>query len=347
MHRSTPRSTLNRSHSAGGGRALIGEVDDSTLMQSMKGSGMKGESMEGVESPQNYGFSSVVADATKGKDGQIEACAEGYMSYMGGNRSFPVCGVMDDRRHRMVNLGKDAAKGAVSMFGLKEWGQQFLITEDGMFLTGNKDKKKIRFQLVENSNKEKDQQQSGGGGSGGGGVSALAAEGGGSNGSSGGAQSGEQKKKMTGQKTLHKQEAKTFHEISEEGQHLARGDGHHKIEDKRVINYYKDETKSNQVDHRHSHLRFGDNRIFADASGCWSTVAITVKPDPDSSAATLAAWETRQEAFRADAPTQTLLEMMKVATPADIDGLVAASVTTLDQARDMIGMLIKVLAARL
>src|SRR3954471_18137404 len=120
MHRSTPRSTLNRSHSAGGGRALISEIDDSTLMQSMKGSGMKGESVKGVESPQNYGFSSVVADATKGKDGQIEQCAEGYMSYLTGSRSFPVCGVMDDRRHRLINLAKDAAKGAVAMFGLKD-----------------------------------------------------------------------------------------------------------------------------------------------------------------------------------------------------------------------------------
>ena len=37
------------------------------------------------------------------------------------------------------------------MHGLKEWGQQFLNTDDGMFMTGNKEKK-IRISLVENSN---------------------------------------------------------------------------------------------------------------------------------------------------------------------------------------------------
>ena len=68
-------------------------------MQAMNGSGMKGEAFsgskdgkfKGPESPQNYGFTSVVADAKKGKDGQIEQSAEGFMSFMGGNRSFPVC----------------------------------------------------------------------------------------------------------------------------------------------------------------------------------------------------------------------------------------------------------------
>jgi phage gp45-like len=267
---------------------------------------MKGEAHEGIEAPQNYGFTSVVADATKGKDGQIEQGAEGFMSFIGGSRSFPVCGIMDDRRHRLLNLAKDAAKGAVAMFGLKDWGQQFLITDDGIHMTGNKEKK-IRFQLVENNNKQ--QQQSGGGQSAG-----THAAGG--NGAGGDQQSGgQQQNKPTGQKSLHKQEAKTFHEISEEAQHLARGDGHHKISDKKIINYYKDETKSNQVDDRHSHIRYGDNRIFSDTSGCWSTVAIAVKPDPDQSAATLAAWEERQAAFRADAGTVEMTRRLASAWP--------------------------------
>ena len=57
---------------------------------------------------------------------------------------------MDDRRHRLLGLDK-VAKGSVGMHGLKEWGQQFLNTADGMFMTGNKEKK-MRFALVENSN---------------------------------------------------------------------------------------------------------------------------------------------------------------------------------------------------
>lgn len=162
MHRQTGSASGFRGYSSGGARALISEVDDSSLMQTMNGSGMHGEafsankdgSFKGPESPQNYGFTSVTADATKGQDGQIDQCAEGFMSYIGGSRSFAVCGIMDDRRHRLKNLGKDAAKGATAMYGLKEWGQQYLNTEDGQFITGNKEKKN-RMQLVENQNGKK------------------------------------------------------------------------------------------------------------------------------------------------------------------------------------------------
>ena len=100
MHRATPRNTSFRSFSAGGARALVDKVSDDPMMQEMAGSFMKGESRDKVEAPQNYGFSSVVLPAKKGKDGQIEECAEAFMSFIGGNRSFPVCSMMDDRRHR-------------------------------------------------------------------------------------------------------------------------------------------------------------------------------------------------------------------------------------------------------
>ena len=131
---------------------------------------MKGEVRKDVEAPQNYGFTSVVADASKGKDGQIEQCAEGFMSYMGGNRAFPVCASMDDRRHRLKELAKDAAKGATAVFGQKEWGQQYLNTKDGQFITGNKEKKN-RMQLVENQNGKKSSSQASGSGSGSGSAS--------------------------------------------------------------------------------------------------------------------------------------------------------------------------------
>jgi hypothetical protein len=109
MHRVTPHDTAGRSYSVGGGRALIESVDDAPLMQAMKGQGMAGEafspskdgSFPGPESPQNYGFTSVVADAKKIGD-KISQCAEGFMSFMGGNRTFPVMGIMDDRRHRRL-----------------------------------------------------------------------------------------------------------------------------------------------------------------------------------------------------------------------------------------------------
>jgi hypothetical protein len=188
------------------------------------------------------------------------------------------------------------------MFGLKEWGQQFLITDDGIHMTGNKETK-IRFQLVENNNK---QQQQGGSGKSAGTHAA------GGNGSSGAQSGGQQQNKPTGQKSLHKQEAKTFHEISEEAQHLARGDGHHKISDKKIINYYKDETNSNQVTIA-SHIRYGDNRIFSDV-GLLVDCGHRDQARSDQSAATLAAWEERRAAS-APTRTQKLTRRLASATP--------------------------------
>jgi len=223
MHRATTANVAYRAYTAGGARSVVDNVDDSKLMQESSGNFMKGETRSEVEAPQNYGFTSVTADADQqqqqgsggggsgggaggggggsGPGGGMGA--EAFISFPGGNRSFPVAGVIDDRRHRLYNLGKDAAKGSSAQFGLKDWGEQFLITDDGMYMTGNAGQTKgggqqggggsagataaggsggssggqqkdfrIKLQLVENKNNQ--QQQSGGGGGGGGGGSAGA-----------------------------------------------------------------------------------------------------------------------------------------------------------------------------
>src|SRR6516162_3644873 len=163
MHRATPYDINFRGYTSGGARTLVDTIADEHLMQeSTNSQGMKGESWPTCESPQNYGFTSVVADARKsGNPGKIQQCAEGFMSFIGGNRNFPVMAMMDDRRHRLINLAKDAAKGASALFGLKEWGQQFLNTDTGMFMTGNTEKL-LKFALVDNQNGQS-QQSSGGG----------------------------------------------------------------------------------------------------------------------------------------------------------------------------------------
>jgi hypothetical protein len=119
MHRSTPADTLRRAYDSGGCRTCIDKVDDSRMMQEMAGNFMKGESRKALEAAQNYGFSSVVMPATKGSDGQIQECAEGFISFLGGNRSFPVCTVMDDRRHRPMQLppGASAQYGPNTDYG--------------------------------------------------------------------------------------------------------------------------------------------------------------------------------------------------------------------------------------
>jgi hypothetical protein len=158
MFRATPVDTSFRSYSGGGCRTCIDTVDDSKLMQETNGArGMKGESWPTSEAPQNYGFTSVVAPATKDGQGNILDCAEGFMQFMGGNRNFPVCGVMDDRRHRLKGL----KPGDSAMYRQKDDGRQFHLTDEGGYWS---DTVTTRMQLVSQSGapQQQRQQQQGG-----------------------------------------------------------------------------------------------------------------------------------------------------------------------------------------
>ncbi len=186
MHRYTPAGSAYRAYTAGGARSVVHEVDDSKLMQEMAGNFMAGESRQGVESPQNYGFTSVTADAEKDALGKILGGAETFISFMGGNRSFPVAGAIDDRRHRLINL----VKGDVAMFRQAADQLQLHLTQDGGFFSAP-DSKTVRMQLVPAQQQQQQpsaQQQDGSNG--------------GSSGSSSGGQSGGQQK---GQQAVYKQ----------------------------------------------------------------------------------------------------------------------------------------------
>jgi phage gp45-like len=134
---------------AGGARVTVPEVDDTKLMQESQGNFMANEARSAIESPQNYGFTSVVRDAVKDAQGKIQQSAETFVSFMGGNRSFPVFGNMDDRRFRL----KELQKGDVAMFDYFQ--HQFHMNTDGIFTTGRTDKK-VKVQLI-----DPPQQQSG------------------------------------------------------------------------------------------------------------------------------------------------------------------------------------------
>ena len=127
MHRQTQLTQGFVGYTSGGARTLIDSIDDGKLMQQMKGA-ILGESRDGVESPQNYGFSSVVRAATKGSDGTIQECAEGFMSYFGGSRTSNFCGVMDDRRFRPLHF----KEGENSQYD--DLGQMTLIRRTGLYL---------------------------------------------------------------------------------------------------------------------------------------------------------------------------------------------------------------------
>src|SRR5262245_20307798 len=148
MHRAAPFSTATRAYSAGGVRSVVDKINDKTLMQEMGGTHMKGETNDKIEAPQNYGFTSVVMPGTKDKDGNLTEGAEAFISFMGGDRSLPICQVMDDRRYRL----KELENGDTAFYDHTQ--QQFHFNKDGAFLTGLNEKK-IRLQLADVDQQQK------------------------------------------------------------------------------------------------------------------------------------------------------------------------------------------------
>jgi hypothetical protein len=161
MHRATPANSSMRGYYSGGSASVVDQVDDKKLMQEMAGNFMANETRKGVQAPQNYGFTSVVFDAEKDAMGKIQAGAETFTSFMGGNRSFPVSGNMDDRRHRMFQL----EKGDTAIFRGRGDKQQFHMTQDGGFWTAPQDKT-VRMHLVQQDSESNSTVHQGGGQSG-------------------------------------------------------------------------------------------------------------------------------------------------------------------------------------
>jgi phage gp45-like len=271
MHRMTPLQTAFRSHAGGGKRVLVDEANDGETMQEMKGTAMHGESRQNIESPQNYGFSSVVAKAEKDDKGNITSSAEGFMSAVGGSSSFAYVGVMDDRRHRL----KDLKAGDSGMYRGKNDRQQFHFAEDGTYMTARNDRKQ-RFALVDPPQEDEQKPQ---------GRSAsatTAAAGSSSGGSSGGGQSKEKDKKPTGQKPAMDDNKKSSVAIEQNGKETFSQHGQFYSSQRGGSDsstYFDNRKKSTQCTTTHVHVRFEDNKIWVDEEGHWSEMPIQQKKD--------------------------------------------------------------------
>jgi phage gp45-like len=193
---------------------------------------MANETRKGVQSPQNYGFTSVVFDAEKDAKGKIQASAETFTSFMGGNRSYPVNGNMDDRRHRLYKL----EKGDTAMFRGRGDFQQLHMTQDGGFWSAPQDKT-VRMQLLQKDSQTNSTTQQGGSASGGGsagGASLMAADmnaggGGGSSGSGAGGQGQQQK----GQEAVYKdgQKSPMFMDVTKDATRASGKEVHLMLDD--------------------------------------------------------------------------------------------------------------------
>jgi hypothetical protein len=305
MHRSTPSNTAFRAFSGGGSRVLVDKADDDKQMQEgNKCQGQHSEQWNNMEAPQNYGFTSVVHPADKNDDGQIESSAEGHVSFAGGNRSFPIMGNMDDRRHRM----KEAKPGDSGMNRGAKDRQQFHMTKDANYMTCRNDRKQ-RMALVP---KEEEKKEGGGGRSGAAArafqfsVSALAGEhitpseaearalgstspeamavadgGGGSSGGAAGGKGGG-KEKLKGQKPAFEDNEKSDIAFEQNGKENFHQHGQYYSSTRGgsdVSNYYENRKKSSQATENHVHMRYEDFKIWVDKEGHWSEMPIMQKKD--------------------------------------------------------------------
>jgi phage gp45-like len=284
MHRATPANSSFRGYVSGGARAIVLEVDDSKLMQEHTAQFLINEQRDTIETPHTYGFTSVCMDADKDNDGNITACAETFMAFIGGNRTLNACGPMDDRRHRL----KDLNKGDVAMFRLKDDRQQLHMVKDpngkyiGTYLS-TRDDMVWRFAMVPQPQQQQQNQQSGGG-------------------SAGGQQlSGSQSQQQYGQENcledntnskMFFEETKDHHlmvhnqntfEQQEDQTHIDYDEAHWIIQDDQIIGYLNnDPTISVRVASDHVHILFKKFAVWVNKGGCFSTVRPVIAQDPDA-----------------------------------------------------------------
>jgi len=98
-------------------KAVIKAVNDTDDIQLVKISILAGETQDGVERLQNYGFSSVPPNGS-----------EAFVGYLNGNRDHGVVLVVDNGEHRPRNL-----KDGESVFYSKH-GQTVLLNENGEYV---------------------------------------------------------------------------------------------------------------------------------------------------------------------------------------------------------------------
>lgn len=294
MHRVTPLTSAFIAATSGGARSLVDAVEDSPMMQEMKGTFLKGEMRDKIESPQNYGFTSRVLPAKKGKDGQIEEAAEAIISFIGGNRSHPIATVMDDRRHRPMGLkpGENAQYDDIGQMTLMRRGGLFMLSHDGEDGEGKKSERMVSLRHVTKKKQERDKiggKRGSGGGSGGSKIS-----GGGDRPQLTPLQEAELREV---QERADQEKKKKREEFKHEGESVntevrataskvefRTGDsvvGHYNASGKEwQLNSGGDPNKSVKVDGQHAHIRIGENSIWVNDAGCWSSKPIEVLPDP-------------------------------------------------------------------
>jgi Bacteriophage Mu Gp45 spike protein len=282
MHRQTPVNTAFLSYTSGGARAVVRDVDDTKEMQEAHADFLNEESQDKIEAPQNYGFTSVTMDCDKGQQqstgssgGQkkkfddLQDGPESFVTFVGGNRSFPVIYPIDDRRHRLRNL----SKGDVAIYRTAKDRQQLHMvkSDDGKYVgtyLSTREDMMWRFALVP---KPKDDQQ----------------------------QQGDQQGKRGQNNCLEDnvksavcfEETKDHHLLQHNKNTLEQKDvntninydqAHIVIDDDQIICYLKDDVKiSMNVAADHVHILYKKFAMWVNKGGCFASVRPVIAQDPD------------------------------------------------------------------
>jgi phage baseplate assembly protein V len=113
-------------------RAVVALVDDSKRIQDVQLSVLKGETREGVERFQEYGFTSVPHPG-----------AEAVVLFPGGSRDHGLCVAVDDRRYRLKGL----EDGEVAIY--TDEGDKITIKRGGMIEISCATKAIIKAPLID------------------------------------------------------------------------------------------------------------------------------------------------------------------------------------------------------
>jgi phage gp45-like len=245
-------------------RVTVEDTNEDPLFRESTLSLYTEEKQKEIEHMEPYGFSSRVKKPTGEANNKKKA--EGLMVFTGGNRSHGVLIVNGDRRYRLRGL----KEGELALFD--DQGQQVHFTRDGI-VTSAPSGKKIVTQVMKSDKAPPPPQSS---------SSTSSAP-------SSGSSSGQTDSKKYGQSAQATQEVLTSLTLTKDSWvvnhptkiELTVGNNTVLIDTGKIIcKFGGDDNKSMRVDGSHTHIKFGVNSIFVDAGGCWSTVPIQLKADP-------------------------------------------------------------------
>jgi hypothetical protein len=304
MHNMTVRASAFRGWVSGGARGTIDKIRSSHLMQEMVGGFYSSQHKKNSEHFEPYGFTSAII--SRNADGVAEA----MMSFMGGDAAHAIAGVIGDRRYRPRGLqeGENAQYDDQGQMTLLKRDATYMISHDGngestqsgtqqsqqgggqssggSQSSGQQQQQKQRFVSVRHvADKQKQPKPT-----------AIPMN-------SPQADQMQQQNDQQAQQYKHEGEINNEMRVDKNFIKFQTGDGKGKDTDvghydkqknqwvfnigdfslicdsKQVVGQYKDTQHGFRVDSNHAHIRFGDNSIWVDSNGCWSSSPIQLKSD--------------------------------------------------------------------